>query len=165
MKRLDIVPNKCVGEIFLDMKQEDVEKILIGKHSSAGKSDSFYREFYEDHEIFIEYNSSGNVVTIELVDVMTDMYEVYLNGIEVFKTKAEKIVMELEKLDECIVEEPDKDLATEYVFENLGLTFWRSSAFHPKLLNDPEFMDMSESIKEDEMKYWYFESIGVGKSR
>ena len=163
MKRLNIIPNKGVGDIYLGMSQEEVEEILTGEHRTLRKSDIYYSEDYKEHDIIIEYDASGTVLTIELVDVMTDIYDVYFNDIEVFKTKAEDIIEALEKLDECIVEEPDKDLASEYIFQKLGLTFWRSSAFHPKLLDDPEFMEMSESIREDEMKYWYFESIGVSK--
>ena len=161
IKILEIIPGERVGNIYLGMKREEVHEILSVNKSIIEETESYLREFYSEHEIYIEYNCDRNVICIEVTDTIKDMYKVFLYGLEVFETKAEVLINRIKQESEDLSCGKDELLSTDYRFKKLGLSLWRSSAFHPKLLKDPEFLEMRKAIQEDEMRYWYFESISI----
>ena len=96
---------------------------------------------------------------------LSDRYRVMLHDVDLFGEKAEDVIRKLEALTPCTYEgDADKDLANEYTFPAWKIRFWRERAYHPKLMQDPEFIELISMHEENlayELQFWHFESVVV----
>ena len=100
---------------------------------------------------------------------LSDRYRVMLHDVDLFGEKAEDVIRKLEALTPCTYEgDADKDLANEYIFPAWKIRFWRERAYHPKLMQDPEFIELISMQEENlayELQFWHFESVVVYEDR
>ena len=52
-------------------------------------------------------------------------------------------------------------MGCSYIFENIGISFYRSNVFESESENEIWFQQLSHDQREDTLKYQYFESIAV----
>ena len=43
----------------------------------------------------------------------------------------------------------------------MGLSLWRQNVFKKEYLDEIWFQNYSMELQEDEMKYWYFQSVSI----
>ena len=62
----------------------------------------------------------------------------------------------------------DPELACNYRFPTLGLELWREMAYHPKLLDNPEFQAhmrvLPENLEYEQTHGWTFQAVWVRSS-
>lgn len=162
MDRIEIVLGKSIGNIELDMTKDEVHNLF--KNYKIKKHKVFKEDEIVDLNIRVSYDEKFKVRGIEVTTFTADKVDVYLLGMNVFKTKAEDLIKRLEELSSNVKYfDDDKDLAQEYDFPDLKIGFWRNEAFHPKLFKDKEFLSLNDEEKEHLMFYWYFQSISIYK--
>lgn len=164
MKNMIIDPWSGCGEIKFGMAVEEVEALLgIGQYINDPYSDILYG-WFQNETIHIGFINNV-VVEIEIANSIANTTDIILFGIDVFHNKAEEVIAALEERAACTWDTPDKELSTTYEFSDLGIALWRDHAFHPKLYDNKAYMQSfakkSLEIQEDEMRFWYFQSIVV----
>ncbi len=144
MDILRILPFEGLNTIKLGMTPDEIAAILGPPVHSRGEDCLDYDD--------INYT-------------LSDRYRVMLHDVDLFGEKAEDVIRKLEALTPCTYEgDADKDLANEYTFPAWKIRFWRERAYHPKLMQDPEFIElisMHEENLEYELQFWHFESVVV----
>ena len=144
MDILRILPFEGLNTIKLGMTPDEIAAILGPPVHSRGEDCLDYDD--------INYT-------------LSDRYRVMLHNVDLFGEKAEDVIRKLEALTPCTYEgDADKDLANEYTFPAWKIRFWRERAYHPKLMQDPEFIElisMHEENLEYELQFWHFESVVV----
>ena len=144
MDILRILPFEGLNTIKLGMTPDEIAAILGPPVHSRGEDCLDYDD--------INYT-------------LSDRYRVMLHDIDLFGEKAEDVIRKLEALTPCTYEgDADKDLANEYIFPARKIRFWRERAYHPKLMQDPEFIELISMHEENlgyELQFWHFESVVV----
>lgn len=144
MDILRILPFEGLNTIKLGMTPDEIAAILGPPVHSRGEDCLDYDD--------INYT-------------LSDRYRGMLHDVDLFGEKAEDVIRKLEALTPCTYEgDADKDLANEYTFPAWKIRFWRERAYHPKLMQDPEFIElisMHEENLEYELQFWHFESVVV----
>lgn len=166
---IKLLPQQGAGKIYFGMTREQAESILGQAEMEDGFDESklcFYEMQTKDgkNELVCSIAYEKNkVYEITLYDSLASEVSVTLNGVDVFKEKAENAVAQLEKIyaSLCSFQEDDKDLATEYSFEAQGIILWRESAFHPKLLGKSDFQQMTAEEQEYEKRFWHFNVVTI----
>ncbi|MGG4397349.1 hypothetical protein ABEX25_23875 [Paenibacillus thiaminolyticus] len=81
-------------------------------------------------------------------------------GIDVFNTKAEKLIEIIDKMTPYLrTSEPD--LGSIFDFTEVGLSFYRSNVFTEKEMEEDWFKVKSPEEQEDDLKYLYIETVMV----
>lgn len=144
MDILRILPFEGLNTIKLGMTPDEIAAILGPPVHSRGEDCLDYDD--------INYT-------------LSDRYRVMLHDVDLFGEKAEDAIRKLEALTPCTYEGyADKDLANEYTFPAWKIRFWRERAYHPKLMQDPEFIELISMHEENlayELQFWHFESVVV----
>lgn len=144
MDILRILPFEGLNTIKLGMTPDEIAAILGPPVHSRGEDCLDYDD--------INYT-------------LSDRYRVMLHDVDLFGEKAEDVIRKLEALTPCTYEgDADKDLANEYTFPAWKIRFWRERAYHPKLMQDPEFIKLISMHEENlayELQFWHFESVVV----
>lgn len=144
MDILRILPFEGLNTIKLGMTPDEIAAILGPPVHSRGEDCLDYDD--------INYT-------------LSDRYRVMLHDVDLFGEKAEDVIRKLEALTPCTYEgDADKDLANEYTFPAGKIRFWRERAYHPKLMQDPEFIELISMHEENlayELQFWHFESVVV----
>ncbi len=144
MDILRILPFEDLNTIKLGMTPDEIAAILEPPVHSRGEDCLDYDD--------INYT-------------LSDRYRVMLHDVDLFGDKAEDVIRKLEALTPCTYEgDADKDLANEYIFPAWKIRFWRERAYHPKLMQDPEFIELISMQEENlayELQFWHFESVVV----
>lgn len=142
MSKLIIEPGKSIGDIAIGMSKAEVERIL--ENNSI-----FYKVEFDSKDLttFVEIGSGDFFETL-LVGGLLD-------NIDPFKTKAEELIMNLDKVS------PYK--RNNYWFPHLGISFWRPTVFKEEQMQEDWFKEMSPEDQEYEMRYMFFEAIAVFK--
>lgn len=144
MDILRILPFEDLNTIKLGMTPDEIAAILEPPVHSRGEDCLDYDD--------INYT-------------LSDRYRVMLHDVDLFGEKAEDVIRKLEALTPCTYEgDADKDLANEYIFPAWKIRFWRERAYHPKLMQDPEFIELISMQEENlayELQFWHFESVVV----
>lgn len=65
----------------------------------------------------------------------------------------------------CYYDAEDKNLSTEYVFPEFGITLWREIGFHSQLLKSQEFHDMTPDDQDFMRSNLYFKTITLFRSK
>ena len=75
-----------------------------------------------------------------------------------------RLAREAEFACDCV----DPELACNYRFPTLGLELWREMAYHPKLLDNPEFQAhmrvLPENLEYEQTHGWTFQAVWVRSS-
>jgi hypothetical protein len=157
MKTIIVYPHRGIDNINFGMTRNKVEQIISPKHSGEQSiNDGIYIQYSDYH---ITYKD--NVVT-EIYFTKQDDFIVLLNNIDLFHTKAEEIFDAYKRISEYDCDCEDEYLSWTFYFKDLGMSLWRESAYHPKLLNEKwfqELIDQQEENLEYEQRFWYFNQI------
>ena len=161
MDILRILPFEGLNTIKLGMTPDEIAAILGSPVHSRGEDCLDY----DDINYTIDFRN-GHAWEICVNNyTLSDRYRVMLHDVDLFGEKAEDVIRKLEALTPCTYEGyADKDLANEYTFPAWKIRFWRERAYHPKLMQDPEFIEpisMHEENLAYELKFWHFESVVV----
>ena len=161
MDILRILPFEGLNTIKLGMTQAEVASIL-GPPVNVRGEDCLD---YDDINYTISFRNDRAWEICVNNYSLSDRYRVMLHNVDLFGDKAEDVIRKLERFTPCTYEgDADKDLANEYTFPAWKIRFWRERAYHPKLMQDPEFIElisMHEENLEYELQFWHFESVVV----
>ncbi|MDF2941611.1 MAG: hypothetical protein K0S01_469 [Herbinix sp.] len=157
MDNLIVIPQVGIGEVKLGMHRDEVHE-LVGTNDTNIKTDSIVRGCYYDFCFQIEYDSNNIVNFIEIINNPT--YNVVFEGVDVFKTKAEKLVSYVEQFSKYL-ETPSAQLGSMYIFEDIGISLYRSIVCKEETMKEPWFLQLSQEQKEDELRFLYFETIAI----
>ena len=161
MDILRILPFEGLNTIKLGMTQAEIAAIL-GPPVDVRWEDCMA---YDDINYTISFRNDRAWEICVNNYSLSDRYRVMLHNVDLFGDKAEDVIRKLERFTPCTYEgDADKDLANEYTFPAWKIRFWRERAYHPKLMQDPEFIElisMHEENLEYELQFWHFESVVV----
>ena len=162
MKNLIIKPNKSIGQIKFGMTRNEINNLLNDEKKISSQNNDINFFWYEDYIYLIGYKRN-KVIEINIMDKALYKYNVLLDGIDLFKNKVEDIIPYLKSKYELSFDGEDEDLSTLYEFTSLGISLWRESSFHSKLLNSKDFKLLSVENQEYEKKFLFFNSINLTK--
>ena len=89
-------------------------------------------------------------------------------GLELTHVHVEELIPRLARKAEFACDCVDPELACNYRFPTLGLELWREMAYHPKLLDNPEFQAhmrvLPENLEYEQTHGWTFQAVWVRSS-
>ena len=161
----EIRPNEGIGPFTLGMTQAEAEETLQKLHEAEGQAVEVWHRFggYGDPVTFqLEYED-GKLSRIGL-DRSEDLKVLY-HGLDLTRTHAEDLIPALAKETGYGCDCEDRELSCTYEFPALGLELWRESAYHPKLLEVPDFQELIRELPEN-LEYeqdhgWCFAQVWV----
>ncbi|WP_209343162.1 16S rRNA (cytosine(967)-C(5))-methyltransferase RsmB [Flavonifractor sp. AGMB03687] len=161
----EVRPNEGMGPFTLGMSQAEAEEALQKLHEAEGQAVEVWHRFggYGDPVTFqLEYED-GKLSRIGL-DRSEDLKVLY-HGLDLTRTHAEDLIPALAKETGYGCDCEDHELACTYEFPALGLELWRESAYHPKLLEVPDFQELIQELPEN-LEYeqdhgWCFAQVWV----
>ena len=161
----EVRPNEGMGPFTLGMSQAEAEEALQKLHEAEGQAVEVWHRFggYGDPVTFqLEYED-GKLSRIGL-DRSEDLKVLY-HGLDLTRTHAEDLIPALAKETGYTCDCEDHELACTYEFPALGLELWRESAYHPKLLEVPDFQELIRELPEN-LEYeqdhgWCFAQVWV----
>lgn len=150
MNKIYIEPNKGIGKILLGMNKKTVHNIMKEKPYVH----DINVESYDSIPLKVAYDLNNKV---EFLELSNHNKEVILKGIDVFKTKANKLLEYLKPYSEII----DEELGHSYFLKDLRVEFYRSGVLTEEMMENEDFKSLGKEIQKDEMKYLYFECISI----
>ena len=91
--------------------------------------------------------------------------QILYGGLELTHVHVEELIPRLAQEAEFICDCVDPELACTYRFPALGLELWREQAYHPKLLDNPEFQKLIQALPEnleyEQANGWTFQAVWV----
>lgn len=171
MNSYNVIPNKGIENIELGMSKVEIDTLFHGKCIEEEQIEKLlFKGEEKTNLVFVRYDNSrftvlydSNKIAIEISATIPFFEEEFLMlyDMNLLQTPAEDVILELSKEASYTYDGDDKDLSTTYIFEELGITLWRESGFHSKLLTDNEFLSMSKEEQEDEKQFMFFASISL----
>lgn len=162
MHKLLIEPNVGIGKVKLGMTREEVHRVMGNNYFSFTRNavniDAYYSSCFQ-----INYDKNYVVEFIEMANGIAGHFQVVFEEVDVFKTKAEALVAYVEKFAGYDKDSAESKSGYSYIFKDIGLSLWRPRVFKEEFLQESWFQELKQEIKEDEMKYWYFEAVGLGR--
>lgn len=157
MDDLIIEPKRGIGLLSLGMTVDEVEE-CINAYSNK------YLKEYHIHDYFryafrVDYSTDGKVSFIEILSDLKNEFNCLFNGIDVFNTKAEELVSSIDQISPY--DRNHRELGFTYAFPELGLSLWRSRIFKDEDRNQDWYKEMCPENQEDELRFQYFETVGV----
>lgn len=125
---------------------------LIGTNFTHMKPDKIVRDCYYNFCFQIQYDNNNIVNYIEIVNSST--YHVVLEGVDVFKTKAENLISYVEQFSKYL-NTPSAQMGFMYIFEDIGISLYRSNVFKEETMKEPWLLQMNQEQKEDELRFQY----------
>lgn len=160
--KFDLIPHIGANKIKFGMTRNEIRSILGEPGYSTEKSISEYddvtipipaKDGYFKNELQITFDDYNRINFIEFSGKDRKHLEVSLNGIEVFKLPAPKLIREITKFMKIGFDKEENEIPYSYVFPEIDLAVWR-----PVI---PELDEENEDIHEtDEGKYFW--TIGIG---
>lgn len=160
MKRLILEPHVGIGDIKLGMKRTEVRHIMNRDFISSQKNNVLIDAYY-DYCFHVHYNKQNRVDFIELANAITNNYQVFFKDISIFNTKSQDLVSYLEDFSNYNKDSMDAQLGYMYIFDDIGLTLWRSNVFKEDILNEAWFHELAQEEKNYLLKQQYFESVSM----
>ena len=161
--KFDLKPHVGAGNINFGSTRKEVHLILGTPQYSSEKTVINYGELsipvpakdgYFDNEIQITFDENNAVDFIEFSGKNAKHIEVYLNGIEVFKTPAQKLIKQITDTTNAKFNKEEEEIPYSYVYPLIDLAVWRQVI--------PELDETKEIISDsDEGKYFW--TIAIGK--
>lgn len=177
METLTVLPREGIGRLRLGMTPDEIETALCTMQAEWAELDNSKLDVTLQNEIEspgwltgryisstaffrVEYYR-GRAVEIGVDSLIRERGNISLYGIDIFRTPAEEVIEALKTFSSCTCEIADKELATDCWFAEIGVRLWRERAFHPKLLQNKEYMEEMQLVLEDEYPYRYFQLVAV----
>ncbi|WP_223068211.1 hypothetical protein [Paenibacillus caui] len=140
MRKIPVVPGKSIGLAKLGMNENEINQLIRD-------SGIWYRVEYTD----------GLASFIEVPPDDTEGF--FFHEIDLFRTKVRELVSQLDSISPYDKKHPA--LGSTYVFPEIGLSLWRSSRTIEEDIHKDWFKELPLDLQEDELKFLYFESVGV----
>jgi len=70
------------------------------------------------------------------------------------------LVIHIEKFLEYLKGDWETESGLSYIFKDIGLSLWRPTVFKEEMIQEEWFQELNQELKDDQMRYRYFESIG-----
>lgn len=176
MDALEIFPGQGLGPLRLGIPPEALEgtltrlridwspapvSIWAERQAETDAPGLITGRYGDERSFFLVQYQNGQAVEIGVDRLLDETLPVLWEGLPLFRLPAEEVVAALSRKSPVLCDHPDTDLGTDYRFPALGLRLWRERAFHPKLLQDPDYRrDMAE-VLEKETRYRYFQLAAV----
>lgn len=174
MTSLIVTPHDGIGPLRLGMSHDQIltaihmlshELQLPSLANLTVSKDSFGQllsiRYISDFFFFMVQYRDNHAVEIAVDYELRNHLPILLYNIDVFNTPAMEIMERLKKLSPFTHDLEDEQLSTNYEFPQLGLRLWREHAFHPKLLNDVQYMKKMEPVIDDMYRYQHFQLIAI----
>ncbi|AFH63013.1 hypothetical protein ACVNS2_20355 [Paenibacillus caseinilyticus] len=166
MDLISIEPKVGMGPFKLGMSESDVKKVME-EHKNWRDPNAVYNlSRLEQLFVTFEYDSNRKLKYMQLVNPLYQ-YEkggfqipCLYNGIDVFTTKAEDLIRELDKQSKYI-RDNDSSLGYTFIFNELNIAFWREGVINEEIMQSEEFLEMPEENQELEKRYFYFTTVSV----
>ncbi|MGG1660558.1 hypothetical protein [Brevibacillus sp. NRS-1366] len=157
MDDLMIEPGIGIGPIKLGMNKLQVEEYVqeyAQKYEIANKNPNDFWSVFK-----IEFDQDEKVHFIEISSFVNDDFRCFYRGIDIFNTKAERLVEQIDTISEY--DRSKWDLGFSYSFPKLGLFLWRPTVLKETDLQQEWFQEMDPDIQEDEMRNLYFRTVAI----
>jgi hypothetical protein len=162
MYRLEIESNVGIGNIKIGMSSEQVHQIM-GNEYQYNKKSGYNIDVYMSGIFQIYYDNNYNIAFIQIGrEIINFGYSVFFKNINVFKTKADELITYFNSISKYDSSNPQSKLGYLFVYKDIGLSFSRSSVFKEEYVQEEWFQNMCPENQEDELKYRYFETVGMG---
>lgn len=126
-------------------------------------SEKFLKQYnnslYIEKLFKLEYDAQDNVNFIEIDSIGASDFRCYLNGLDVFYTKVDELVKNLDEISKY--DRNRWDLGFTYYFPESGLYLWRPVIRNEADLQQEWFKELDPDIQEDEMRNLYFRTVAV----
>jgi hypothetical protein len=156
MEEFQIIPKVRLGKIELGMSRSMVHHAM-GKNFIEITRDGVIYDSYEDYSLHIHYeNDTVNFIEISNNPVVEVLYE----NTNIFNTPAESLIAYLVMFSDYL-NTTEARLGYSYIFNNLGISLYRSNVFKEETLNESWFKNLTQEEKDEELKFLYFESVSV----
>lgn len=139
MSRFEV--EDCIREYTLKLDKDNVDRIF-------------------ENFIMPEYDEEGHLISLTVATQITHHVHCYINDCDVFKTKANKLIKQIEQISPYI-KNSESLAGYNYVFPEIGLAFYRSRALTEEDLVTAWFKAQSVENQKDEMQFLYFESVMI----
>ena len=152
MEYLEVLPRKGIGPLRLGMAECDAEE---RRHRifSGMNPDSCSR---------VEYRE-GRLASVSVYQ--NERWAICFQGLNLSAIHAEDLIPQLARQTGYICDCVDPELANVYRFPDLGLELWRERVYHPKLLDNPEFQALIQTLPEnlayEQENGWTFQVVTV----
>lgn len=160
--RFDLKPHIGAGNLNLGMTRGEIRLLLGEPEYSSEKSIMDYGDFsipvpakygYFENELQITFDDDNKADFIEFYGKDAEHTKVYLNGIDVFKISAIKLLKEISTSTSSKFDDEDDEIPYSYVFRSIDLAVWRQVV--------PEQDEEKGEVPDtDEGKYFW--TIGIG---
>ena len=155
METFEVYPNKGIGPFRLGMTEDKV--VELQNRLFPGVFPGYYcRTNYLD----------GRLAGVGLL--ADENRQILWDGLELTHVHVEELIPRLAREAEFVCDCVDPELACNYRFPTLGLELWREMAYHPKLLDNPEFQAhmrvLPENLEYEQTHGWTFQAVWVRSS-
>ena len=152
METFEVYPNKGIGPFRLGMTEDKV--VELQNRLFPGVFPGYYcRTNYLD----------GRLAGVGLL--ADENRQILWDGLELTHVHVEELIPRLARKAEFACDCVDPELACNYRFPTLGLELWREMAYHPKLLDNPEFQAhmrvLPENLEYEQTHGWTFQAVSV----
>lgn len=155
METFEVYPNKGIGPFRLGMTEDKVAE-LQNRLFPGAYPYSYCRTEYLDGRL------AGMGLFAE------EDRQILCGGLELTHVHVEELIPHLAREAEFVCDCVDPELACTYRFPALGLELWRETAYHPKLLDNPEFQAYMhanpENLEYEQANGWKFQAVWVRSS-
>ncbi len=156
METFEVYPNKGIGPFRLGMTEDKV--VELQNRLFPGVFPGYYcRTDYLD----------GRLAGVGLL--ADENRQILWDGLELTHVHVEELIPRLARKAEFACDCVDPELACNYRFPTLGLELWREMAYHPKLLDNPEFQAhmrvLPENLEYEQTHGWTFQAVWVQQFR
>ena len=150
METFEVYPNKGIGPFRLGMTEDKV--VELQNRLFPGVFPGYYcRTDYLD----------GRLAGVGLL--ADENRQILWDGLELTHVHVEELIPRLARKAEFACDCVDPELACNYRFPTLGLELWREMAYHPKLLDNPEFQAhmrvLPENLEYEQTHGWTFQAV------
>ena len=152
METHEVYPNQGLGPFRLGMSEDEVIE-LQNRLFPGVYPGSYCRTEYLD----------GRLAGVGLL--ADENRQILYGGLELTHVHVEELIPRLAQEAEFLCDCVDPELACTYRFPALGLELWREQAYHPKLLDNPEFQKLIQALPEnleyEQANGWTFQAVWV----
>lgn len=160
--QFDLIPHTGAGAIHLGMTRQQVRLILGEPETASMKSIFNYGEFsidvpakdgYFGNELQIHFDNQDKTEYIEFSGRNAKQTEVFVYGIDVFKTPAPVLIKKISEVSNAEYDSEDDEIPYSYIFPEIDLSVWRQVI--------PDCDEQRQEVPEsDQGKYFW--TIGIG---
>lgn len=156
MNKFNLIPKSSIGNISLGMSRDMVHEILGNKYFEMFR-EGVLSDSYDDILLKVCYEKD----IVNFIEISNDSgTNVFYDNINIFQTKADDLVAYLKQYSDYL-DTSDAEWGFAYIFEELGISLYRTGVTKEESINEPWFQELSDENKEYELRYLYFEAVAV----